>query len=250
MTAVAPPLISVIVPCRNPGRALVATLDSLWAQRWVHPEIVVVDGASTDDTPAWLETQRDRLAIVISEPDRGVYDAMNKGIARARGDWILFLGAGDRLVGETVLSELAEILPGTGAGVVAGEVAYDDGRLYRLGSRVQPLARNFAHHQGTFYRRSLFAEAGEFDVALRIMGDYDLNLRLWKNRVRFKPIPARIAACTTGGLSDSGRWLGYREEILVRHRYAKAWRCWLWDLLSTARWVRKKILRTFSVRHG
>lgn len=237
------PLISVIVPCKNPGGALPATLDSLRVQRWVQPEIIVVDGASTDGTPAWLEPQRERLAAVISEADRGVYDAMNKGIARARGEWVLFLGAGDRLVGDSALSEISETLTSTEAGVVCGEVAYDDGRIYRLARRLNPLARNFVHHQGAFYRRSLFAEAGDFDASLRIMGDYDFNLRLWKTHVRFKPVSLRIAACTTHGLSDSGRWLGYREEILVRHRYAKAWRCWLWDALSIARFMRKQCVR-------
>jgi glycosyltransferase involved in cell wall biosynthesis len=222
---------------------LPATLDSLRAQRWVQPEIIVVDGASIDGTPAWLEAQRDRLAGAISEPDQGVYDAMNKGLARARGDWVLFLGAGDRLVGDSVLSEISETLTSTEAGVVCGEVAYDDGRIYRLARRLNPLARNFVHHQGAFYRRSLFAEAGDFDAALRIMGDYDFNLRLWKTRVRFKPVAMRIAACTTQGLSDSGRWLGYREEILVRHRYANAWRCWWWDALSIVRFMRKQFVR-------
>jgi glycosyltransferase involved in cell wall biosynthesis len=242
------PLISVIVPCKNAQRALVATLDSLWAQRGLPPEIIVVDGASTDGSVEWLATQRERLSAVVSEPDRGVYDAMNKGLAHAHGEWVLFLGAGDRLVGEAILSEVAHWMKRTESGIVVGEVAYDDGRIYKLPKRLNPLTRNFVHHQGAFYRRSLFAETGEFALSLKIMGDYDLNLRLWKNHVRFKPIPLRIAACTTHGLSDSGRWLGYREEISVRHRYAKPWRCWLWDVLSIGRWLRKKIVRGSSPR--
>jgi hypothetical protein len=113
---------------------------------------------------------------------------------------------------------------------------------------VNPCARNFVHHQGTFYRRSLFAENDAFDTSLAVMADYEFNVRLWKNRVRFKPIPLRIAACGTGGVSDAGHWPGYREEITVRHRYFSFGRCLLWDALTVVRYVRKKIARSFS-RH-
>ena len=236
------PLISVIVVCRNPGERLRAALASIWTQQPEPPELVVVDGASTDGTLTWLETNRARITTLISGPDRGVYDAMNKGITAARGDWILFLGADDVLAGDRVLAETAYWLRKTSAGVVAGEAAYADGRVYRLPLPARVLARNFVHHQSAFYRRSLFAENGSFDPALAIMGDYDFNLRLWRLHVVFRPLPLRVATCGTGGLSDAGRWAGYREEIRVRHRYFPAWKCWGWDLLSVARWLRKKFV--------
>lgn len=249
MAVVVPP-ISVIVVCKNPGSRLAAALDSVWSQRWIQPELIVIDGGSTDGTREWLEQQRPRLAALVSEPDRGVYDAMNKGLAHAHGDWVLFLGADDRLVGDMILSEVLNWAKRTESGIIAGEAAYDDGRIYKLRSRINPLARNFLHHQSAFYRRSLFAEFGEFDTSLAVMADYEFNLRLWKSRVRFKPVKLRIAACGTRGLSDSGQWRGYREEITVRHRYAAAPRCWLWDLLSCARWARKKMIRIVLRRHG
>lgn len=239
----AAPHLSVILVCKNPGSRLQAALASVWEQLHVHPEIVVIDGGSTDGSREWLEARRSRLAVLVSEPDAGIYDAMNKGVARATGDWLLFLGADDRLVGDMVLSEAVNWMKKTEAGVAAGEVAYDDGRIYKLRSHVNPLARNFVHHQGTFYRRSLFAENDAFDTSLAIMSDYEFNVRLWKNRVRFKPIPLRIAACGTGGASDGGAWRGYREEIAVRHRYFSFGRCLLWDALSVVRFVRKKFVR-------
>ena len=239
----AAPALSVILVCKNPGPRLQAALASVWAQLHIHPEIIVIDGGSTDGSREWLTAQRARLTTLVSEPDAGLYPAMNQGIALATGAWILFLGADDRLVGDMVLSEALNWMNKTEAGVAAGEVAYDDGRIYKLRSNVNPCARNFVHHQGTFYRRSLFAENDAFDTSLAVMADYEFNVRLWKNRVRFKPIPLRIAACGTGGLSDAGRRRGYREEIAVRHRYFSFSRCLVWDALSVVRYVRKKIVR-------
>ena len=238
----AAPALSVILVCKNPGPRLQAALASVWAQLHIHPEIIVIDGGSTDGSREWLTAQRARLTTLVAEPDAGLYPAMNQGIALATGAWILFLGADDRLVGDMVLSEALNWMNKTEAGVAAGEVAYDDGRIYKLRSNVNPCARNFVHHQGTFYRRSLFAENDAFDTSLAVMADYEFNVRLWKNRVRFKPIPLRIAACGTGGLSDAGRWRGYREEIAVRHRYFSFSRCLVWDALTVVRYVPKKIV--------
>lgn len=244
------PTLSVIVACKNPGEQLHATLASVWAQLHVSAEIIVVDGGSTDGSVAWLEAQRPRLGVLISGPDGGVYDAMNKGVAHARGEWVYFLGADDRLVGDMVLSETVNWMRKTEAGVVAGEVAYDDGRIYKLRASVNAIARNFVHHQGAFYRRTLFAENGGFDTSLAVMADYDFNVRIWKSRVRFNPIPLRIAACGVGGLSDGGGWRGYREEIAVRHRYFSNARCLPWDALSVARYLRKKVVGPRRRTHG
>jgi len=239
----APPFISVIVVCKNPGAHLVDALDSVWAQQEVAFELVVVDGASSDGTADWLAARRDRIATLISEPDGGRYEAMNKGLAVARGEWVLFLGADDRLVGQGVLCEASKWLARTSSGVAVGEVAYDDGRIYKLARRVNPLARNFVHHQAAFYRRALFAEHDGFDPSLTIAADYDFNVRLWKAHVRFKPFPLRLAASRPGGLSGAGRWPAYGEEIRVRHRHYAAWRCWFWDGLSVGRWLRGRLGR-------
>jgi len=238
------PLISVILVCRDPGARLRAALESVWTQAGADCELVVIDGASTDGTREWLETQRARLSTLVSEPDHGVYDAMNKGVAAARGDWVLFLGADDRLL-DGALAGIVPSLKQTTAGVVVGEAAYDDGRVYRLGAvTTAAVRRNFVHHQAAFYRRTLFAKHGKFDGALQLQADYDFNLRLVQSQVPFAASPVRVAACASGGLSDAGSWANYREEIAVRHRHFPSWQCWLWDLGSVVRYLRKKILRS------
>lgn len=244
----AAPLLSVIVVCKNPGPRLHAALASVWSQREVAAELIVIDGGSTDGTHAWLDSQRARIATLIAEPDGGVYDAMNKGVAAARGEWVLFLGADDRLAGDDVLAEAAGRLRAAEAviGVVGGEAAFADGRVYRFCHETNPAARNFIHHQAAFYRRSLFAGHGRFDPALAVMGDYDFNARLRARGVRFQPIPLRVAICGAGGLSDRGGWRGYREEIAVRHRHFSAARCLVWDAVSILRYLRKKSVRNFA----
>jgi glycosyltransferase involved in cell wall biosynthesis len=239
------PIISIIVVCKNPGQRLGAALASVWRQQGIRPELVVVDGGSVDGTREWLESRRSGIATLVSEPDRGVYDAMNKGLSLAKGERVLFFGADDRLAGDTVLRETAVWLEKNEADVAVGEAAYDDGRIYKFDPRVCPVARNFIHHQATFYRRALFREHGDFDASLGIMADYEFNLRLWKRRAGFKPMPLRIATCGSGGLSDAGRWPGYAEEIHVRHRYFSWWQCLPWDTLSLIRFLRKKFVRKF-----
>lgn len=241
----AAPTVSVIVVCKNPGARLRVGLETVWQQTKQGAELIVVDGGSTDGTREWLESERSRLHAFISEPDRGVYDAMNKGVATARSNWVLFLGADDRLVANDVIECAGQQLGRTDAGVVVGEALYDDGRGYRLRIPPRPIARNFVHHQAAFYARTLFVRHGGFDPALAIMADYELNLRLWKQGVRFAALPLRITACGVGGLSDRGAWRGYREEIAVRHRHFSPIVCLPWDALSVVRFVRKQFVRRF-----
>jgi glycosyltransferase involved in cell wall biosynthesis len=243
-----PVIVSVILVCKNPGPRVQTAVHSVRTQPGVKIDLIVIDAASTDGTREWLESQRAHLAKFVSEPDRGLYEAMNKGVAAARTEWVLFLGADDRLEAGAITAALP-VLNQTSADIVVGEAVYDDGRSYRLAPHPRVLARNFVHHQATFYRRRLFEAHGGFDPALTVMGDYDFNLRLWQKPHRFEAITPRIAQCGGGGLSDAGRWRGYAEEIRVRHRHFAAWRCWWWDAGSVARFLRKKIVRSFT-SHG
>lgn len=240
------PLISILIVCRNPGPRLRAALDSLWGQQNAAVEIVVVDGASTDGTAEWLAENRSRLAACLSEPDHGIYDAMNKAVAQATGEWILFLGADDRLAAPDVLARAAAELSRTTASVLVGEARYDDGRRYPFAGVHAAIRRNFVHHQAAFYRRELFTRHGAFDPSLRIQADYDYNLRLLRAGATFAPLPLHISNCAPGGASDSGRWANYREEITARHRHFPAWRCWPWDASVVVRWLRKNSCKVLA----
>ncbi len=237
------PSISVIVVCRNPGIRLHRALESIWSQTH-SAELIVIDGASTDGSREWLETQRPRITTLVSEPDGGIYDAMNKGIAQATGEWVFFLGSDDRLASPRVLADVVPLLAQTRDFIAVGEARFDDGRVYAFSGVNPAIRRNFVHHQAAFYRRSCFVSHGAFDLTMRIQADYEFNLRLLNAAKTFATLPLSISECSAGGLSDSGRWTNYREEISVRHRHFPAWRCFPWDVLSVIRCLRKKILLT------
>jgi hypothetical protein len=170
---------------------------------------------------------------------------MNKGVRLARGDWLLFLGADDRLAGDDVLARAAaQIARGT-ISVYAGEAVYSDGRIYRPALRLRPIRRNFVHHQAAFYHRTQFAGAG-YDATLTYQADYDLNLKLWRSGTRFTTLVLRVTDCAAGGMSDAGHWANYREEITVRHRHFPAPACWFWDAVTIVRYLRKLALRTIG----
>jgi glycosyltransferase involved in cell wall biosynthesis len=247
-------LVSVILVCRNPGPRVRAAVASVLGQApLAHGaagiELEIVDGASSDGTVAWLSTlNADPRVRWTSAPDGGVYAAMNLGLQRARGTWCLFLGADDVLADSGVLAAAAPILQGSEADVVAGHAVYTDGRRYAPCLR-RKAWRNFAHHQACFYRTDALRRLGGYDTSLRLQADYDLNLRLIRGRAGMQEITVLVARCAPGGLSDSGLWANYREEILVRHRHIRAWRALLWDAAAVARFVRKAWRRRSHFAH-
>lgn len=240
----AAPLLSIITVCRDPGPAVGEALASIWHQRGApRVEIAVIDGASTDGTVAWLQAHRARIDVLHSGPDAGIYDAMNLGLARTTGDWVLFLGADDALASPTTLAQLEGRLRVDDADLIGGRARYSDGRVYTTRTPPRRLRRNPLHHQATFYRRTGFARYGGFDTSLRIAGDYDLNLRWLRGGATLRAIPDLVSQCRAGGLSDAGRWITYREEIAVRHRHANALLALPWDVVSCLRYLRKRVVR-------
>lgn len=241
------PLVSVILACRNPGARLQAAVASIQQQPGHDIEIVIVDGASTDGTREWLQAHGTKVGPWISAPDRGVYDAMNKGVGLAGGTWLLFMGADDELKADALTGIRAQLTTLSGK-LAVGEIAYTDGRVWPAPKKPNVLYRNFLHHQACFYHRSLFADR-LYDLSCPIQADYEFNLHLWRSGIRPVPLPIRIASCAPGGLSDGGSWANYRDEIRARHLHFPAWQCLIWDAGSLARYLRKQIVRRFP-SHG
>ncbi len=241
----APTAITIIIPCEGPPSLLPPTLASIREQRWIEPEIILVDrAASAHSAPTHPAVPG--VAAHLTVPGDTRATAMNAGLAAAHGEWILFLRPGDRLVGDMVLSETLNWMKKTESGVVTGEMADDDGRITRLPKRVKPAAGDFLPGSATFYRSTLFAENGAFDPALRTEAEYEFNLRLWKARIRFKPIPLRITAAPGRRGAVRLPWSECREAIAVRHRFFSFARCVGWDALTILRWIAARVGSVFS----
>lgn len=186
-----PPRISVVTAVRNGRGTIDACLDSVAAQRYAGLEHVVVDGASTDGTVDRLRLRTDARLRWVSEPDAGVYDAMNRGVGLATGDYLLFLGADDVLLVDLV--EVARYL------VDARTIYYGDaywparGRRYDGPFGASKLARRNICQQAIFYPRAVF-ERHSFDLRYRLQADWELNMRCFSDPAfRFEYVPVVVA---------------------------------------------------------
>ena len=211
------PLVSVITVVFNAHATLEKTIESVINQDKELFEYWIIDGGSTDGSVELIRKYEQKLAGWISEPDKGIYDAMNKGIDRARGQWLYFLG-GDDTLRPNIIKQIQPFLNGQYS-LVFGEVMFDNGHLYRslLGPRT--LLQNTVHHQSAFYNSSLFTNY-RYDPTLTIVSEYDIHLRLYTEKALTFYLPLIIADCATGGAS-SELPRSLKETNRVRRRYVK-----------------------------
>ena len=188
-------------------------------------EYIIVDGDSTDGTLAALEPYRDGIAQVISEPDRGLYDAMNKGVAAATGDFIGILNADDAYAHDRVLAAVAARLVESGAQALYGDLDYvaenGSGRVVRRWRSGTMGPRSFLRgwmppHPTFFLARFVYAEHGVYSLGLRSAADYELMLRmLHKYKVSTTYLQDVLVKMRTGGMSNASwgnRWRANRED--------------------------------------
>lgn len=207
------PLITVIVAVFNGTKTLQQCLDSFFEQTYARKEIIVIDGGSRDGTVEILEMNSENISYWESQVDEGIYDAWNKGIARARGDWICFLGADDFFWQPDVLEQLAVILsdriPRTR--IVYGRLALTStktGETLDVIGEAWPTAKHKLRqlmaipHVGLMHHRSVFEEHGVFDPTFRIAGDYELLLRELQSGEAFF-VEVIVAGMRTGGISSN-----------------------------------------------
>ena len=210
----AAPLVSVIIPVFNGREKLQRTLASVLSQPRELWECLVMDGGSTDGTVELLRAQGAQVRWV-SERDGGVYDAMNKGIARASGRFLYFLGAGDTLR-EGALQAMAAYLPLNGLALVYGDVYLAaEGRVGDGLFTPVKLTRGSICHQAAFYSRGIFDKVGLYDLRYPINADQVLNLRCFGDRdIANLYCPVVVADFEGGGLSSAGGDENFGRERL------------------------------------
>ena len=204
--------VTLITVCRNAAGVLADTLDSILAQDHADLETIVIDGASTDGTPDLLARYRGRLTHVVSEPDKGIYDAMNKGLRLATGEVIGFVNAGDLLMGPGTITEVVRAFDHSGADAVYGDIIMVDEldvhrirRVWRSGTYRRTRFRGgwMPPHVATFFRKSVYDRFGHFRDDLRIAADYEILFRfLYKERVPVQHLPSLLVRFRLGGMSN------------------------------------------------
>lgn len=224
------PRLSIITICRNRVSDMAQTCASVAEQTWRGFEWVVVDGASTDGTVEILERYRSLCASLVSEPDTGIYNAMNKGLALARGEYVLFLNGGDRLSSNSVLEEVFT------AANLSADILYGDMLLERDGVIIERDAARPAEdidalffasgatlpHPASFIRRSLFEKHGLYDESYRIIGDVERWVVFAKSGCSFARIDTVVSVFKLGGVSDdrqstNGLRLAEWDRMLKAH---------------------------------
>ncbi len=234
-----PPLVSIVSVVFRARHELPPLLESIFAWPGIRPEIIVIDGGSNDGTRELLQEWNEKIDYWVSEPDQGIYDAMNKGVAAATGKYILHLNAGDRLrqiPHEDLKSCLAENVD---AACFAVEMQGFGIHRPRPGFIMR--FANSWHHQGMFYLR---ASHMGYDTQYRIFGDFDLNQRMLKANKSIRFFPAVVVAQqATVGVSSNQQT--YREQYaLVRKNFGLPYvgLAMLWRYVSPLiPWVKRLI---------
>jgi glycosyltransferase len=204
--------ISVITAVLNRAPTLAAALRSVHGQAWPNVEHVVIDGGSTDGSLDILRQHQSGIAKLVSEPDDGIYDALNKGIRVATGDVIGFMHADDEFATPDALARIAQAFEDPAVDAVYGDLVYvrkDDTsqvvRYWRAGNYERgQLANGWMPPHPTFYvRREVYSRFGGFDTSYRIAADYENMLRiLWSGGVKATYIPQVLVRMRVGGISN------------------------------------------------
>lgn len=214
----------MITVTRNAQKNLGSCIDSVIAQNYSDLEYLVIDGASTDDTMQIIRAYGPHITSFISEPDNGIYDAMNKGIGMATGDIIGILNSDDYFAYNDVISNVAAAFTDPSVDIVYGDLDYVDqyGRVVRKwqsGTYTEGMFNyGWMPAHPTFYcRRGLFEKLGCYDLQYGTAADYELMLRfMHANRVKVHYLNKIMVKMTTGGASNksySNRIKAWRSDL-------------------------------------
>lgn len=207
--------ISVITVCYNCQTDIEKTILSVINQTFKNIEYIIIDGGSTDGTIDIIKKYNDKITYWISEPDKGIYDAMNKGIKMATGEWINFMNAGDIFYNNTVLSSI-QFDKYQQNDIIYGSVEYDYGFTKRIAAPL-PLKKILKQmcfsHQSTFVKTDLMKKE-LFDVRYKIIADYAFLLSQYKANKKFEEIPLTIATYEKrNGVSSDPNFKSFKKRL-------------------------------------
>lgn len=208
------PTVSIVTVTYNANALVENTLDNIRKQDYPNKEIIVIDGNSTDGTTDIIKSCAARGSVTkwISENDNGIYDAMNKGVNMATGEWIIFMNAGDYFASDNVLSQIF-CQDFSNADVIYGDVV-KDGQIKKAPSSYYIYHRMLFCHQCVFTRRQWLIDF-PFDTRHRLSADYKFFISIYQHDARFKYVGLPIAVFDTQGISNRQRSKGLKDNICI-----------------------------------
>lgn len=204
--------VSIITATYNSSETIIDTVKSLEQQSYPDIEYIIVDGASKDNTLEVVRQNCTRVSTIISEPDKGIYDALNKGIQAATGDVIGFLHSDDLFAYPDAVADMIATLEKNQSQAAYADLAYvskeDTDKMVRLWTsgdyqRNKMLSGWMPPHPTFYMKRELYLSLGHFDLGFKIAADYDSLLRyLWSNNVSMSYLPKVLIKMRVGGASN------------------------------------------------
>ncbi len=205
--------VSIITVCKNSEKTIAKTIQAIFDQTYPNIEYLVIDGDSQDGTKEIIQQYRDRIAVFLSEPDNGIYQAMNRGITQASGDFLYFANADDYLFDASVIQDLVDfVLAHPDCNLVYGNhearFASGDRAIYqpvlpeKMLEEMVCLGDDHFHQPTSFFRANLFQQVGLFNETYKIASDYEWFLRFLQDPTfKFCYLPRTIVSYAHGGAS-------------------------------------------------
>lgn len=222
--------VSIITVCFNSAQTIRDTIDSVSSQNYPDIEYIIVDGGSSDGTVEIIRRYKDKISLFVSEPDRGIYDAMNKGISMASGDVIGMLNSDDFYEDTHVVSDLMRAMENANVDSVFADLVYVDQtdarrvRRYYDSSRWSPSRFRFGWmpaHPTFFVKRQCYVQHGLFSIDYRIAADFELLVRLlYRMRISYVYVARSVVRMRAGGISTRG----FRHSWVLNREIVKACR--------------------------
>jgi len=220
------PKVSIITVCFNSETTIRDTLESVLSQDYPNIEYIIIDGGSTDKTLVIIKEYKDRIAQIISEKDRGIYDAMNKGIQLATGEIVGMLNSDDMYFNNSSVTTLINKLQGAGVDSVFSDLVVVDQKnikkIIRYYDSSQFTPKKFKYglmpaHPTFFVKKYVYDLVGPYSLSYKIAADYELLIRiLWTNRISYTYQNGPLIKMRSGGISTAGlknSWILNQEII-------------------------------------
>lgn len=211
--------ITIITVVYNGEKYLEKTIQSIINQTYDNVEYIIIDGGSSDGTVDIIKKYEDQIDYWVSEKDKGIYDAMNKGIDLATGEWINFMNAGDQFFDEDILNKISSHL--------VADLVYGNHAVYKEDSENYDIVNVESYHDARnipFCHQSLFVKTkllknNLFDLQYKIAADYDQYLRLKALKATILYVPMTVALFLDGGLSSISRKKLIKEYYTITSEY-------------------------------